>query len=291
MKRYLKITLFAITLMLLLAVLTVGALAASDGATTEETAHNFKVVDKDGANATYYVDLTAAYAAIPDGGTLYFLNDYTSAGTTFTLTNPGDVTVDGQGFSLSARRFLVKTVATDQPTVTFKNLVAQGTDTYYAFHVGNAFLLQFENCNITSAGSIVHMNVSNAAVKFAGTKNVCTTNNDATSNRYMVVLQAGTSGHSVVVEGGTFTANGTKNPGFMHMNTAQSVTLSISGGSFSLRGGIIYNGGAGTVNATFTGGEFTMKAAVHMFRSASASGEVWNLTFDGGSFTPYAQRM
>lgn len=132
MKRYLKITLFAITLMLLLAVLTVGALAASDGATAEEADHNFKVVDKDGANATYYIDLTAAYAAIPDGGTLYFLNDYTSAGTTFKLANTGDVTVDGAGFSFGFARVMVTTAATDQPTVTFKNLVATGTNTYYA---------------------------------------------------------------------------------------------------------------------------------------------------------------
>ncbi len=294
MKRHLKLTVFAVALFALVALLCLTAFAATDGATTEEADHNFKVTDKDGANAKYYVDIVAAYAAIPDGGTMYLLNDYTytaSSGKLVVTNANGSVTIDGGGlYTLSFFHFKVKTTAT-KPTVTVQNLKVVGTDTYYAFNTNSgALTLQFKNCNITSAGSIVHMNVANSTVKFLGTDNVCTINNEKVSNRYMVVLQANTAGHSVVVEGGTFTANGAKNPGFIHMNTAEDVTLTVSGGSFSLLGGMIYNGGTGTVTASFASCEVTMTAANHMFRSATASGESWSLTFNSGTFTPYAAK-
>lgn len=245
---------------------------AADGDAVQSAVHAFKVTNT--AGTLYYINLSSALAALTDGATLYLLKDYTTT-SAIEITNTGSFTVDGNGY-----KFGVKYIglAGEGANVTFKNITLTGTDAYHLFITRAALTLNFSGATLTSAGSAVHMNVTGTTVAFLGTDNKVTVTSNVQENRYLINAQAGTTGHTVTVEGGSFKASGALMTGFLFVEEGAAVTLNATGGTI-VAPTLVQNGGSltATLAVNYSG-------ATNHILFGSGTETAWKLTFTGGKY-------
>ena len=215
MRKGTRILLAMLLTVLALFAMTAVVSAATDGASEREAGHYFYF--EDNGVTKYYVSLTEATNAVPEGGTIYLLDDvvlssanlnttknYTIDGVSAAMDDGGNYGSRGDGryaIYVTSRFYYgsASTTADSGCAVTLQNLEILRTGGNYCVDIYCQNTLNFKNTYVQGDNYVVHLRYA-CEVNFLGEKNVVV----ATENGG-AVRNSSTAADAVCnIEGGKF---------------------------------------------------------------------------------------
>ena len=230
MKKQVKVLLFCMLVILMVATMVVMASAATDGATAKEDDHFYEVVDANGENPTYYTGLQAAIDAVKNNGKITVLADaeengaikLTHSGVSYTITGGTEMrTIAIEGGSDSTDMF----THSGSDSVTLENLTFTTTTAQWQTFIrltGNDY-----NAN----NSISTITLNNVVANF--------------SSKYGIWIH---QTHHLTIKGEKTSIRNTTNGNFVRTNSGAAYSeINIEAGEFQ---GVVVLQTADTFNMT-----------------------------------------
>lgn len=288
MRKGTRILLAMLLTVLALFAMTAVVSAATDGANEREAGHYFYF--EDNGVTKYYVSLTEATNAVPEGGTIYLLDDVVLSSANLNTTK--NYTIDGVSAArddngnyghredgryciyVTSRLYYgsAATTADSGFAVTLQNLEIIRTGGNYCVDIYCQNTLNFKNTYVQGDNYIVHLRYT-CEVNFLGDKNVVV----ATENGG-AIRNSGTAADAVCnIEGGKF-YGGTG--GVFYIAADTNLNVSVKGGSFFHTGTNLIDNDAAACTMKFEAGSIYLLGGTAPDATVFAAADVYEFLTD-----------